>query len=71
MRGEGKKKRVKKEWEKEGRPRPYLYLAFPPTPPTIEELTRKGMEGGFNEGRMGGVGGKARYKYGLGREKIS
>jgi hypothetical protein len=38
---------------------------------TIQELTRKGMEGGFNEGRMGGVGGKARYKYGLGRPSFS
>jgi hypothetical protein len=38
---------------------------------TIQELTRKGMEGGFNESRMGGVGGKARYKYGLGRPSFS
>lgn len=37
----------------------------------IQELTRKDMEGGFEEGRMGGVGGKVRYKYRLGRPSFT
>lgn len=37
----------------------------------IQELTRKDMEGGFEEGRMGGVGGKVRYKYRLGRPSFA
>jgi hypothetical protein len=37
------KKGVKKKWEKEGRPRPYLYLAFPPTPPILPSLNPPSM----------------------------
>lgn len=38
---------------------------------SIQELSRNDMEGGYEGGRMGGVGGKVRYKYGLGRPSYS
>lgn len=38
---------------------------------SIQELTSKDMEGGFEEGRVGGVGRKVRYKYRLGRPSFA
>lgn len=37
----------------------------------IQKLTRKDLGGGFEEGRMGGVGGKGKYKYRLGRPSFA